>query len=68
MYLAICNPRTKAGRMARDHVEGGEPSEEQIAKALCIQLQKPEGFADRCLERLPEALEQLRLDPVGGAS
>jgi hypothetical protein len=68
MCLAICNPRTMAGRMALAYVERGEHSLESIADALCSELRKPEGFADRCLERLPQALEELRLDPVGGAS
>jgi hypothetical protein len=68
MVSVIFDRHTEAGRMARAHVEGGEPSVEQIAEALCIQLQKPEGFADRCLEKLLEALEELRLDPVGVTS
>ena len=68
MLSAIFDRHTDAGRKALAHLGSGEPRLEKIAEALCVQFQKPQGWADRYLVRLPEALEELRLETVGVAS
>ena len=66
MLSAIFDTRTDAGRIALAYVESNEHSLEPIADALCIQLQKPDDYADRYLKRLPEAVEELRMESGGG--